>query len=202
MKSNAATKPKRAYKQGARAVAAEETVTRIMQAMQRRLTDDWYDQITLDQVAHEADTTVQTIIRRFGSKEGLLDATWRRMGEDIQLRRGAIPGDVLGCVRKVIADYEVSGDVVMRALAQEDRYAVFKEMCDFGRAHHRREVEITFSPWLEKLPAAERKRRTDGLIAALDLYIWRLIRRDMGRSAAHVQAVMLETVSGIIGERF
>lgn len=200
MKSRATAK--RAYNQGARAQAAEDTATRIIDAFSRRIREDWYDQIKLDEIAQEADVTVQTIIRRFGSKEGLLEATWRRMGDEIQARRGSIPGDVVGCVRKTVSDYELSGDTVMRALAQEDRFPVFKEMCDVGRAMHRREVEITFSPWLEKLPAAERKRRIDALIAALDLYMWRLIRRDMGRSAAHVQTIMLETVSGLIGEKF
>lgn len=194
--------PKRAYRQGARAAAAEETARRIIDAFDRRMRVDWYDEITLDQIAREAEVTVPTIIRRFGSKEGLLEATWIRHRAEIETRREVKPGDAAGAVRVVVADYEVLGDLVARVLAQEDRFPTLKVMSEYGRLHHRAWIEGVFAPWLEGLPPSERTARTDALVLALDLYTWKLVRRDMGRSTQHVRKLMLSLVEGIVGERF
>lgn len=199
MKSTSAN-GKRRYRQSARARAAEETGDRILDTFAARLRTDWFDEITLEQVAREAEVTVPTIIRRFGTKEGLLEAAWERLGQQIRRRRSVHVGDPAGAIRAVVRDYEVVGDLIVRALAQEDRYPAFRSVNDKGRAHHRGWVEACFAPWLDGLPVAERRRRLDGLIAATDLYLWKLVRRDMGRSKAHVQALMLDLIEGVIGE--
>lgn len=191
---------KRRYRQTARARAAEETATRILEAFAARLRADWFDQITLGQVARDAGVTVPTIIRRFGSKEGLLEAAWERMAKQIRRRRTVHAGDPAAAVRAVVRDYEVVGDLVARSLAQEDRYPAIRSANDKGHAHHRAWVEACFAPWLAGLDRAEQRRRLDALVAATDLYLWKLVRRDMGRSRAHVQALMLDLVEGIIGE--
>jgi AcrR family transcriptional regulator len=168
--------------------------------MEERLRADWYDQITLEGVADSAGVTVATVLRRFGSKDGLLEATWRRMGEGFLLRRAVLPGDARGAVRAVVREYEAYGDLVVRALAQEERFPVFKPASDVGRRGHREWVEGSFAPNLEGLSPAQRRHRIDGLVTALDLYVWQLIRRDMGRSAAHVERVMLDLVAGVLGD--
>src|SRR5690606_18909281 len=119
MKTGAASK--RPYRLGARALAAEQTGDRILDAFRRRIRIDWYDEITLEQIAHEAAVTVPTIIRRFGSKERLVEAAWERLNKEITARRTTTPGDLDGAVRAVIEDYEAVGDVIMRALMQEER---------------------------------------------------------------------------------
>lgn len=203
MKSRASAAPaKRVYRQGARALAAEETASRILDAFEKRLREAWYDEITLEQVARDAEVTAQTVIRRFGGKEGLLEATWARYADEIDKRRLAVPGDAVGAVRVVVEDYEAMGDLVARSLAQEDRFPAIKRMNDIGRRHHRDWIEAAFSPWLVNLPSSERKMKIDQLVVATDLYTWKLVRRDMGRSAAHVRATMLGLIEGILGERF
>lgn len=193
-------KPARAYRQQARAQAAEATGARILAAFRRRLCDDWYDQITLDEVARDAGVTVQTVLRRFGDKEGLLAAAWESLAQEVQARRVVAPGDAVGAVRVIVADYEAMGDLVMRALAQEERFPALAAMNDIGRAHHRAWIETAFAPWLDGLAAPQRRRRIDALVAATDLYIWKLVRRDMGRSARHVRNIMIDLVAGIVGE--
>jgi AcrR family transcriptional regulator len=190
---------RRPYRQTARALAAEQNGARIVDAFQRRIRDGWFDQITLEQVAQDARVTVQTIIRRFGSKDGLLEAAWQLLEEEIRERRRAPAGDVRSAVRAIVDDYEHVGDLVMRALAQEERHPALKATNDVGRAHHRGWIEEAFAPWLVGLPGEARRRRIDALVAATDLYLWKLVRRDMGRPARHVEAVMLDLVSGVIG---
>ena len=191
---------KRRYRQSARARATEQTAERILDAFAARLRLDWFDQVTLDRVARDAEVTVPTIIRRFGTKEGLLEAAWDRIGQQILERRRVHVGDPVGAVRSVVQDYEVVGDLIMRALAQEERYPAFRAVNDRGRAHHRDWVRACFAPWLDALSAAARRRRLDALVAATDLYLWKLVRRDMGRSRAHVQALMLDLIDGVLGE--
>ena len=53
--------------------------------------EQWYDEITLDRVADEAGVTVQTIVRRFGGKAGLLDKAIHAMVRTAQERTP--PGD-------------------------------------------------------------------------------------------------------------
>lgn len=192
------TAAKRAYRQGARALAAEETANRIIDAFADRLREHWYDEITLEQVARDANVTVPTIIRRFSSKEGLLDATWQKLAETFQSRRAVAPGDAAGIVAVIVAEYEFAGDLVMRALAQEGRYAPFKRWNDFGRSEHRKWVEEAFAPQLAPHNKADRTKYVDELVAALDLYIWQLVRRDMGRSVKHTQGVMLDLLNGVL----
>jgi AcrR family transcriptional regulator len=172
---------KRAYRQSARAQAAEETAERILDAFAARVRDGWFEEIRLDDVAREAGVTVQTVIRRFGGKEGLLDATRDRLASEIESRRTVTPGDVTGAVGVLITDYETVGDMVMRMLAQEDRYPAVRRTTDLGRAFHRSWLAAAFAPWLDTMSADDAQRRLDALVVATDVYVWKLLRRDMGR---------------------
>jgi AcrR family transcriptional regulator len=171
-----------------------------MSAMEERLGVDWYDQVTLEKVADAAGVSALTVLRRFGSKDGLLEATWKRMGEGFMLRRAVSPGDARAAVRAIVREYETYGDLVMRALAQEKRFPVLKATNDLGRREHRAWIEDSFAPYLKGLSAAQRRHRVDALVTALDLYVWELVRRDMGRSAAQVEKVMLDLVAGALGD--
>src|SRR5690242_6403041 len=88
MNTNSAT---RRYSQGARAQSAEATGRRIVEAFLARLLKQWFDEITLDQVAADAGVTVQTVVRRFGGKEGLLSKSARILGVRINAQRVAPP---------------------------------------------------------------------------------------------------------------
>jgi AcrR family transcriptional regulator len=198
VKSRVATK--RVYHQRARAAAAEQTAQRILDAFESRIRESWYDQITLDEVARRAGVTVPTLIRRFGSKEGILGATWKRLEGRVTSRRKLLPGDVDGALRVLIEDYEEIGDMVIRALAQEDRFPALKTANDGGRAHHRRWIEATFAPWLDGAARAARQTRVDALVAATDLYVWKIVRRDMGRSRRQLRILMLQLIEGALAE--
>src|SRR5689334_18048726 len=112
---NINTSAKRPYRQSARAQAAQETAERIVDAFALRRRDSWFDEIRLEDVARDAGVTVQTVIRRFGGKEGLLDAAKMQIGQEIMRTRVVPRGDAAAVARALVDDYEVSGDVVMRA---------------------------------------------------------------------------------------
>lgn len=195
---NNVTPTKRGYRQSARAQAAEETGLRILDAFDARLRDGWFDEIRLEDVARDAGVTVQTVIRRFGGKDGLLEAVRDRLSDEIQRRREVTPGDVAGALNVLVEDYEACGDMVMRCLGQEDRHAQMRRMTDIGRAFHRQWLERVFAPWLEPLPAAEARARTDALVVATDLYVWKLLRRDMQRPIAEYRRQVESFISAAL----
>ena len=172
----------RTYHQTARAESAEATGRHIAQAFLARLMEHWFDEITLDQVAEDAGVTVQTVVRRFGGKEGLLATAARVMGDQIIAQRTAPPGDIDTLLEKLIGDYERTGDAVIRLLALEPRQPTLKKLLDFGRSKHRKWVSDGFAGSLSHLDPASRQRTIDALVIITDVYTWKLLRRDMARS--------------------
>ena len=180
---------KRAYRLGARAASAQASIERMQSAFIARLGESWFEDIRLDDIAADAGVSVQTVIRRFGSKEGLLEAAVAQIELEVDARRDVQAGDAAGAVSALLEDYEASGDMMIRVLAQEDRHAVLRRATDKGRAGHRAWLHARFAERLDPLDASERERRLDSLVAATDVYLWKLMRRDLGRSPGDWQAM-------------
>lgn len=191
--------PRRPYRQSARADAAQARGERILDAFAVRVRDSWFDEIRLEDVAQDAGVTVQTVIRRFGGKEGLIVAMQERLAVEVTLRREVAAGDVGRAVSSIVEDYEEIGDLILRLLAQEDRYPAVRALTDRGRAQHRAWIAQAFAPWLDGLDAEARQRRIDALVVAGDLYVWKLIRRDMQRSVAEYRELVMQMFAGAIG---
>lgn len=196
---NSETRP---YRQTARAKAARETGNRILDAFVARLRKQWFDEIRLDDVASDAGVTVQTVIRRFGGKDGLLGAAGERLQAEIESRRLVTSADPDEVAAALARDYEDSGDLVLRILAQEDRSAELAEMLASGRLAHRRWLEAVFAPVLDGLPPKRRRSTLDALVVAGDVYVWKLVRRDLGRPPAdYVSLVRLMMRASLNPER-
>lgn len=189
----------RSYRQTARAKAAEATGERIVDAFTERLQNGWFDQITLEEIARAAGVSIQTVIRRFGGKEGLLEAAHERFGAAIRARRQAPGTDPETIIQALIGDYEQVGDLVLRVLAQEDRYPPLRKVADQGRASHRAWTGEQFAPWLERLDEAARTATHDALVVATDIYVWKLVRRDFGRSTGALAATMRRLIAAALG---
>lgn len=195
MKSKAS---KRVYRQGARAEAAEATHARILDAFMRRLGESLLDDITLDLLAADAGVSVQTVVRRFGGKMGLVQAMRERMEADIDGRREVAPGKVDEALALLARDYEEVGDLVLHLLAQEDRSAEVRSFTDYGRAKHREWLATTMAPLLKAQPAARRESSLDLLVVATDVYTWKLLRRDMGRTVEGYIAGVRRLVDSVL----
>ena len=65
----------------------------------------------LDQIAAHADVTAQTVIRRFGSEDGIIWALAPLHEARVQVQRSDAPvGDVAGAVADLLEHYEAEGD--------------------------------------------------------------------------------------------
>lgn len=195
MKDESTSRP---YRQTARAAAAAETGERILSAFMARMERYWFDEIRLEDVASDAGVTVQTVIRRFGGKDGLLDAGQNVMESSITSARRVTAGDVAKALDVIIAEYEELGGLVMRLLAQEDRHAQIKAVTDTGRRHHRAWVGEVFAPWLDGMPSERRLQAHDALVVALDIYIWKLVRVDMRRGVPELRRTMRDLCAGAL----
>lgn len=184
---------------GARAEAAAATHGRILQAAIRQLGDRFYDEVSLDDVAREADVTVQTVLRRFGSKEGLAETATAAGVERVRAERfSSPPGDLDAAVRGLVAHYEEWGERSLRFLAQEDRVAAMRRVTDAGRALHHEWVDHVFSPWLSRQRGAARARLRARLVAVTDVYVWKILRRDLGMDARAARATLRELVAAVV----
>lgn len=183
----------------ARAAAAEETRARIVEAAIELFLAGWYDEVTLRDVAAQAGVALQTVVNHFGTKEQVFSAGVQTLHGRIEARRdAATPGDLDGALSVLVEHYEATGDGAIRALALEDRVPALQPVLARGRRFHRAWVERIFAATLAEVPAGpERRRALAAHIAALDVYVWKLLRRDLGLSRAATIAVMRDIVTGL-----
>lgn len=186
---------KRPYHGHVQAEIAALTAQRILQAALELYEEAWLDQITLEQVAARAGVTVQTVIRRFGSKERLMAAAGQEAYIRAQRQRNeASAGDVPSAVGTIVAHYEVVGTRVLRALAQEEHDPMLHGIVDAGRVAHRQWVERVFAPFLATHDEQKRARLLAQLVVITDVYTWKLLRRDSGLSREQTELALQEMI--------
>ena len=189
----------RPYRMTARAKATERTRERILEATYQLWLEHPYDEVSMDAVADRAAVSRQTVHRHFGTKDDLVTAVtaWRAPREDAE--RSVPVGDVAAAVRRIVERNEEMGDANIRALEVEDRIAVVQHMLGQGRRAHRTWVETVFAPHLPD-QADARERIVDALYVALDVTVWKLLRRDFAYSVERTEQVMRTMVDGVLAE--
>lgn len=191
----------RPYRQSVRADAVQDTERQIVDALIALLGKRWFDEITLDDIATTAGTTRQTVIRRFGSKTGVLSAMAAQMDVTIRAQRWSKPVEsVADIVVLLINDYERTGDIIVRTLGQEARIPEFAAVLDRGRKGHREWIEDMFKAWLDELESRARTDRLAQLLVQTDVWIWHLFRRTQGHSAVKTRQLMTHAIERLLRE--
>jgi AcrR family transcriptional regulator len=188
-------KTARSYNMRARAASAEATRHRILDTAASLLKSRFRSEIRLEDVAVGAQVTIQTIINVFGGRSALLDQALAELLRDLRSQRlRSNPGDIEGAIAALIEHYEQFGDLVIRNLAEN----ADRELIETGKAGHRQWVQRQFAPYMAKLEAKDRRLLTDQLVCACDVYTWKLLRRDMGRSRPESESTILAIVKAIV----
>mgnify|MGYP006137272783 FL=1 len=194
--------PARGYRMSARAEAAAGTARDILAATVALWRERPIDEITLADIAGRAGVSVRTVIRRFGSREGVIAACIRADAAGIQADRAqALPGSVGEALDVLLAHYERDGDAVLRTLPLEEKLPEAKAIVQAGRAEHRAWCARVFAAHLPPASDDGYAVRLDAFVAATDLYAWKLLRRDLHRSAAQTAQVIRALVDGLIQSR-
>jgi AcrR family transcriptional regulator len=190
---------RRSYRMMARAQSAAATGERILDTAIELFWERPSENVSLDEVARRAGVTVQTVIRRFGGKDGLFAAAAEREADKVRRQRDEAPvGDAAGAVRVLIDHYEVMGDRVLRLLAEEERVPRLREITDRGRAYHRDWCARVFARALEGREGVERRRRLAQLVAVCDVYTWKHLRRDAGLSRRQTELALVELLEPML----
>src|SRR5579884_784608 len=186
---------KRRYTMTARAEKAQATRNRICKAAVALYRKHAFEDFTLDDVARRAQTTVQTVLRTFGSKENLIMAALTALVESGAMPERTQAGDIPAAIEAHFDIYENIGDIVIARLADERRLPALKASLDEGRAGHRESVAQLFAPYIR-----QSKRLHEMLCVITDVYVWKLLRRDRGLDRDTAQSIMTALAISLIKE--
>jgi AcrR family transcriptional regulator len=185
----------RTYDNTRRSRLAAETTERIAETTEALLASGAFGDVTLQAIAASAGVSVQTVLRHHGSRDGCIEAAAERMLARIEDQRGRTPpGDVGAALHALLNHYEAEGRLVLNLLAQEDADPKARGAVERGRAYHRDWVERVLGPASSSLD----RETIDALVAATDLYVWKLLRLDLERSREDTLAVLHRIVLSIL----
>src|SRR4051794_24088077 len=190
-------KTTRTYTMTARAEATADTRRRILQATidehsERRAAD-----ISLGDIAGRAGVSVQTVLRHFGSRAGLVEEALVFGQARVLEERRAPEGDVEAAVHAVVTHYERDGAQALLMLAQEDTEPLMARITTDGKRLHRDWVAEVFGPYLPPDGTA-RDELVALLVVATDVYAWKLLRRDRELSVATTENRMASLVRAVL----
>lgn len=190
--------PARRYSMSTRGLEASRTRERIIDACESLVGSGPLSDVTLRAIAQGAGVTVQTVLRHLESREGVLQAAAERVAKRVRSQRETTaPGDVDGAISGLVVHYEAEGRLVLNLLSQETGTDPFAARAvEEGRAYHRQWVQrCLLAPG-----AAPAEQTVDALVAATDLYVWKLLRLDMRRSPQEVERIMVTIVNAVVEE--
>jgi AcrR family transcriptional regulator len=188
---------KRAYDMTSRSAKAEATKQRIRDCTVALYIERSLDELTLEDVAERAGTTVQTVLRVFGSKDELVYEALSAMAAGGVPLRGTTAGDVPAAIRAIFEVYETIGDLVIRRLADAQRRPQLLPALEEARMQHRLWVQHTFAPQLGPARGAARTQLFNALVVATDVAVWNVLRRDAALSRPAAEAVVRRLIDGV-----
>ncbi len=154
--------------------------------------------VPLAEVADRAGVTVQTILRKFGSRDGLIESTVE-YGEALIVAERQAPAGHRGAALAVLMEhYETRGDAVLALLANETSHPMLHRALEDGRRLHREWVDQVFAPALHRMDPNDRAERARLLVVATDVYSWKLLRRDMALSRSETERHLRRLVDAVL----
>jgi AcrR family transcriptional regulator len=154
----------------------------------------------LSTIAAKAGVSERTVLRHFGSRDGMVAAAIDEGTARDEAERFAAPaGDVAGAVACLVAHYETAGDRILRLLAEEGVDRQIDRLLAGGRAIHWRWVREKLGPLLEGESESAQHRRLTQLAAICDVYTWNLMRRDGRLGRTDTERSICELIEAVVG---
>ena len=189
-------KATRRYTMRARAESATRTRERILDAVIALSEQRLSLEILLEAVAGRAGVSVQTVLRHFGSRQGLFEQAQARQLAQVRAERATPVGDAAAAVRTIVAFYDRLGEWSLRLQAQEHSDELSRQTVQLGRRVHREWVEEVFAPQLDG--RRDREELVDLLVVATDVLTWKILRRDGGMARSTTCNRMLRLVQAVL----
>jgi AcrR family transcriptional regulator len=189
---------KRSYQMSERAIKVARNDRKIMNAMSGLWLELPLSEITLDKISQRSGVTVRTILRKFGSKEGLLKACIEHEGKRFTIKRmNVTPGDLNGILDALLEEYEHMGDALIRTLTVEYNFLSTQELLQKARTMHRDWCAFVFEPFLPSQSSGSYETVLSAFIASTEFYLWKLLRRDLGKSLRECKQIFLYTLESL-----
>jgi AcrR family transcriptional regulator len=183
----------------ARAASAAQTAAAILDASWELFEENVIAEITLADIAARSGVTTQTVLRRFGDKDGVFAAMFDKLGSEVVERRErAQPNVIDDIVSKLVDNYEVSGRIMLKMLAEEATTPAVRGILDAGRRGHRKWCGTMFSDTLVGLSKSRRHRRLAQLIAICDLRTWEILRINSQLSPRETKLALSEILTPLV----
>lgn len=192
---------RRPYNQVARAERQQHTHEALLDAADEAFFSGRWEQTSLAEIAAAAGVTKQTLLRHFGSKEGLFEQASSRGVQRVRDQRWSTPRDnVPGAVDNLLDHYEQSGERGMKLADAGPSNQVMAEIGRAGRRLHYDWVDHAFGIPLGRLDSELRARARAALIALCDVHVWWLLSHDLGLARAELRATLIQAISGLLEE--
>ncbi len=199
--SNVNIESSRTYTKVARAEAEDHTRAALIAAADEAFLSGPWERASLESIAQSAGVTKQTLLRHFGSKDGLLEQTLRLgMGQVEQQRLSAPTDDIPGAVDNLLDHYEQRGGRAMRS-TNLDVGGPLAELAQISRQFHYDWIDHAFGRWLTRAAPAERARLRGALIAICDVQSWWILAHDLGLSRGEVRATLILCIRRLLGDK-
>jgi AcrR family transcriptional regulator len=190
----------RPYTKVARAETEERTRAALLDAAERLFFERGLEAMSLGAVAADAGVTKQTLLRHFGSKDGLLEHAFARAFDNVRDQRWDVPGDdVEQAVDNLLAHYDAVGGRALKIDAMAGVEAVAGWVQRARELHHDW-VDHAFGALLRDSRSRDGARRRAAVIALCDVHTWRLLSHDLGLARAEVRATLILAIRGLLEE--
>lgn len=192
----------RPYRQVSRAKAQRRTREALLDAAEREFFDGHWERASLASMAVSAGVTKQTLLRHFGSKDGLFEQAMARGYSQVSAQRLSAPhDDIPGAVDNLLDHYQQWGDRSLRIAAIGDGSGLSADVSRQARQLHYDWVEHAFGVRLDRLHGQHRARRRAVLIALCDVHTWWLLSHELGLDRDEVRATLIDAIEALLEEK-
>jgi AcrR family transcriptional regulator len=183
----------------ARKDSQERTREALLDAADDEFYNDRWQKTSLDTLAAKAGVTKQTLLRNFGSKDGLLVKAIVRGSVQVRDQRWSTPtADVEGAVENLLDHYDEWGQRSLRIGAWLGGHAILSTLSQIARQVHYEWVDYAFGMWLEPMEEPARARVRATLIALCDVHTWSLLSNDLQLPREEVRAIIVNAIDGVL----
>lgn len=192
-------KVKRSYNNKSRAKKAVDTKDEIMNAFSLLWMEYSLNDITLQLIADKANVTTRTILRKFGSKENLVEECLISNATTVQEERGnELDGGIGQALKMLLKNYEKMGDAAIRTINLESELEIARKIGEAGRKVHRAWCKKVFAQYLPPEGGDTYERDLTAFIASTEIYLWKLMRKDLKMSEEETFAVFKRMINGLV----
>ncbi|MEV4512756.1 helix-turn-helix domain-containing protein [Dactylosporangium sp. NPDC049525] len=185
----------RPYRQRARAESSSGNTERILTAALELFVERPFEQVTLAAVAERAAVGLQTVIRRVGTKDGLVEAVGAWIAPQVAADLGEPPGPDPALVAAAFRrHYSRWAPMLERTLTQEDSSPALQASAEGGRVAHRAWLAAAF-PHLRGHPVTFGR-----LVGVTGVELWLVLTKHEGLSVEDAEATVALLIRSVIEE--